>query len=203
VSELAPPSPHRRLRADAQRSITAILDAATRVLGQRPDASIEDIAKAAGISRQTVYAHFPSRDALLSALLDRVTEQVLAAIDAADLDSGPADLALVRFMEIGWQAFDADPFLLHLSEPPKTPQQERDRHEPLLHRLEQLIHRGQHDGAFDPNLPVTWILSATLALGHAAGEEVRAERMTSAQAIDMLRHGIPRLFRAENPPNKP
>jgi AcrR family transcriptional regulator len=40
---------------DAERSISAILDAASRVLGERPDASVEDIAKAAGISRQTVY----------------------------------------------------------------------------------------------------------------------------------------------------
>ncbi|MBS2966358.1 TetR/AcrR family transcriptional regulator [Actinocrinis puniceicyclus] len=198
MSELASSPPPRRLRADAQRSITAILDAATRVLGQRPDASMEDIAKAAGISRQTVYAHFPSRDALLGVLFDRVTEQVLAAIDAADLDSGPADQALVRFLEIGWQAFDADPFLLHLAEPPLTPQQERARHEPLLYRLEQLVRRGQRSGAFDPDLPVAWILSATLALGHTAGEEVRAGRMTSAQAIDVLRRGIPRLFRAEN-----
>lgn len=56
----------RRRRADAERSNAAILDAAAGVLAQRPQASIEEIAKAAGISRQTVYAHFPAREVLLS-----------------------------------------------------------------------------------------------------------------------------------------
>jgi AcrR family transcriptional regulator len=32
------------------------------VLSAQPEASVEDIARAAGVSRQTVYAHFPSRE---------------------------------------------------------------------------------------------------------------------------------------------
>ncbi|MGR6999045.1 helix-turn-helix domain-containing protein [Yinghuangia aomiensis] len=59
--------PPRRRRADAQRSIDAILDAARRLLGDRLDVGMEDIAAAAGVTRQTVYAHFPSRDAPCSA----------------------------------------------------------------------------------------------------------------------------------------
>ena len=110
----------RGRRADAERSVVAILGAAGRVLGERPDASMDDIAKAAGISRQTVYAHFPSRDTLLNALLAQVTERVLDAIDAADLGTGPAADALVRFLEISWQALETHPFLLHLTSPPKT-----------------------------------------------------------------------------------
>lgn len=200
VSELGSPGgARRRRRADAERSIAAILDAAGRVLGERPDASMDDIAKAAGISRQTVYSHFPSRDALLKALLARVTERVVDAIDAADLDTGPAADALVRFLEIGWQAFKGDPFLLHLASPPKSPEQERDQHEPILGPLEQLIRRGQRAGEFDPKLPVSWLLSATIGLGHAAGEEVRAGRMTPDEAIATLRHSIPRLFTADEP----
>lgn len=184
----------RRRRADAERSVAAILDAAGRVLGERPDASMGDIAKAAGISRQTVYAHFPSRDALLNALLAGVTARVVDAIDAADLDTGPAAAALVRFLEISWQAFEADPFLLHLASPPKSPEQELDQHQPILGPLEQLIRRGQRAGEFDSQLPVNWLLSATIALGHAAGEEVRAGRMTTDESLAALRGSIPRLF---------
>jgi AcrR family transcriptional regulator len=193
VSDISLPKARRR-RADARRSITAILDAASQILGLRPEASMEDIARAAGISRQTVYKHFPSREALLNALLERVTQRVTEAIDAADLETGPAAQALVRFLETGWQAFEDDPFLLHLSGPPLDPEGERDRHQPILQRLEQVVRRGQRSGEFDPDLPVTWILSSFLALGHAAGEEVRAGRMTSAQAISVLRRSIPRLF---------
>jgi AcrR family transcriptional regulator len=200
MSKLEPVGHARRpRRADAQRSIAAILASAGRVLGDRPDASMEEIAKAAGISRQTVYSHFPSRDALVNALLAQVTERVVAAIAAADLDTGPAAEALLRFLEIGWQAFEGDPFLLHLSSPPKSPDQELDQHEPIIGPLEQLIRRGQRAGEFDPNLPVSWLLAATIGLGHAAGEEVRAGRMKPDAAIDTLRRTIPRLFIADEP----
>lgn len=200
MSKLAAPGEaQRRRRADAERNVLAILDAAGRVLGERPDASMDDIAKAAGTSRQTVYAHFPSRDALLAALLAQVTERVLDAIDAADIDTGPAADALVRFLEISWRAFDGNPFLLHLTSQSKSPEEELDQHAPVLGPLEELIRRGQRTGEFDPTLPVTWLLSATIGLGHAAGEEVRAGRMTPEQAIATLRRGIPRLFSAAEP----
>jgi AcrR family transcriptional regulator len=81
--------PPRRRRADARRSIDAILNAARTVLGERPDASMEDIATTAGLTRQTVYAHFPSRDALIAALLHAAGAETLAAIDAAHLDAAP------------------------------------------------------------------------------------------------------------------
>ena len=49
----------RRRRSDAQRSIDAIVSGARTLLGRRPDASMEEVATAAGLTRQTVYAHFP------------------------------------------------------------------------------------------------------------------------------------------------
>ncbi|WP_194923509.1 TetR/AcrR family transcriptional regulator [Catenulispora pinisilvae] len=188
------PSPRRR-RADAIHNTQAILDAASAVLAERPEAGLAVIAETAGISRKTLYAHFASRDILINALIERASARVVAAIDAADLDIGPADAALVRLLEAGWSSLDADPFLLHLATPPVSPDQDRDRHAPILERLRSVVERGRRAGDIAADLSTDWILAAVLALGHAAGEEVRAGRMTSGEAVETLRVSIPRLVR--------
>jgi serine phosphatase RsbU (regulator of sigma subunit) len=54
-------------REDARRNRERILKAAGRLLAQSLSASLEDIAAAAGVSRSTIYRHFPSRDGLVAA----------------------------------------------------------------------------------------------------------------------------------------
>ncbi|MEU0246207.1 TetR family transcriptional regulator [Streptomyces sp. NPDC006235] len=179
--------PRRRRRADAERSRTAILDAAVRLLRQRPDAGMEAIAMAAGVTRQTVYAHFSSRDELLAATVDRITADAVAAMDAAALDDGPATAALLRFLDASWQAFeDNAPLLLAAADATPT-ESDRTRHEPVADRLARLIERGQRTGEFAPGLSPHWLVTVTVALGHAAGDEVGAGRMTSTEAQAALR----------------
>lgn len=202
VSQPEPSQPRRR-RSDAVHNAEAILDAASRVLAERPEAGLAEVAKAAGISRQTLYAHYTSREALIRALIERATSRVLAAIDAADLDSGRADQALVRLLEIGWASFEADPFLLTMSEPAVSAQEDRDRHQPILERVVELIVRGQREGDIDPDLPVNWVLASVFALGNAAGEEVRGGRMSAEEAVAALRTGVPRLIRPARRPRSP
>jgi serine phosphatase RsbU (regulator of sigma subunit) len=54
-------------REDARRNRERIVNAAGRVLAQSPSAPLEDIAAAAGLSRTTIYRHFPDRDSLIAA----------------------------------------------------------------------------------------------------------------------------------------
>jgi AcrR family transcriptional regulator len=58
-----------RRRADAERSIAAILDAGLACFGTNPDVTMTAVARAAGVGRVTLYAHFPSRQALLEAVM--------------------------------------------------------------------------------------------------------------------------------------
>lgn len=191
MSEIGP----RRRRADAERSITAILDAAVRVLGVRPDASMEDVAAAAGVRRQTVYAHFPSRDALLSSVLERATAETLAAIDAAGLDDGPATDALLRLLDVTWALFARTPHLLHpAAAPPMTAAESHALHSPVFERLDRLVRRGQDAGEFDRELSRPWLLTTLMALGHAAGDEVGSGRMTTDEALAALRTSVLRVF---------
>ena len=70
-----------RRRADAERNEAAILDAAVELLGREPTASMAAVADAAGVTRQTVYAHFPSRGLLLRVAVARATDDALVAGD--------------------------------------------------------------------------------------------------------------------------
>ncbi|WP_406385014.1 TetR/AcrR family transcriptional regulator [Streptomyces sp. NBC_01618] len=174
-------TPPRRRRADARRSIHAILNAARVVLGERPDASMEDIAAAAGVTRQTVYAHFPSRDALVVALIEAAAAEYLAALDAADLDTAPPADALARLLDVGWRFLDRYPLLLNATAA-RIPRPDSDPHDVVPPRLERLIQRGQHAGDFDPSPPAAWLSAAVLGLHHTAAAQVAIGRLTTQEA---------------------
>ena len=80
------------MRADAARNRSKLLVAATRAFEQHgPEASLEDIAKSAGVGIGTLYRHFPTREALLEAVFrDRIDglsalgDELLRAPDAFD-----------------------------------------------------------------------------------------------------------------------
>ena len=193
----AQPQARRRRRADAEQSVTAILQAAVQVLNADPGASVEDIARAAGVSRQTVYAHFPSREALLDAVVERATAEAVAAFESAGLDEAPPAEALIRLLDAGWQAGARYPFLWHL--PSVSAGQDLDRHGPVVDRLQDIIRRGQESGDFDRGTSPGWLVTAALALGRAAEDEVKAGQMTIEEATTAVHHSFLRLFGLDDP----
>jgi AcrR family transcriptional regulator len=181
------PTPSRNRRADARRSRAAILAAAVELLDTDPDASVDAIATAAGVSRQTVYAHFPSRDRLLAAVLDHLTEETVAAMDATDPGSGPAAEALLRLLDAGDRAAGRHPALLpKLGALPVTPQDDQARHAPVAELLERVIRRGQEAGEFDAGMPAKWLVTVTIRLAHAASEETAAGRLSKEESRQAL-----------------
>ena len=63
----------------------AILETAERLLEERPlhEISVDDLARGAGISRPTFYFYFPSKEAVLLTLLDRMVEEARGRIGEA------------------------------------------------------------------------------------------------------------------------
>jgi AcrR family transcriptional regulator len=74
------PSTDRKPRADAQRNRERLLEVAKGAFTQSgADASLEDIAKQAGVGPGTLYRHFPTREALLEAVYRSEMEKLAAA----------------------------------------------------------------------------------------------------------------------------
>src|SRR6266545_4929009 len=85
-------------RADAERSIAAILDAGLVCFSRNADASVAEVARAAGVGRVTVYGHFPSREELVDAVLAHALAKANAILDQVAIDDGPASDALSRLV---------------------------------------------------------------------------------------------------------
>ena len=82
----------RDRRVDARRNLTGIVVAAAKLLSERPRASMQDVAAAAGVHRATVHRHFAVRDDLLLAVRDHVWELCLDDMRtvAGELHDDPA-----------------------------------------------------------------------------------------------------------------
>ncbi|MGH8826391.1 MAG: TetR/AcrR family transcriptional regulator, partial [Jiangellaceae bacterium] len=124
-------TPTRR-RADAKRNAAAILAAATRCLSENPDASMEQIARAAGVTRATLYAHIDSREALIEEVVGRAVEETAATVDRLDLDAGPAGDALARLIGSAWQQLAGFHNVFLAADRALEPHRMRARHDAVI-----------------------------------------------------------------------
>nr|PZN26658.1 MAG: hypothetical protein DIU78_07115 [Pseudomonadota bacterium] len=63
----------KQLRSDARRNRDQLLAAAVEAFARDPAASLEGIARAAGVGIGTLYRHYPTRDALIEAVFRTAT----------------------------------------------------------------------------------------------------------------------------------
>jgi len=87
------------MRADAQRNRQRLVEAAREVFREQGyDASLDEVAKRAGVGAGTLYRHFPSRDVLMDAILQSWVDRVNDAADKVLVHEGaPRDLLLAWF----------------------------------------------------------------------------------------------------------
>jgi AcrR family transcriptional regulator len=88
----------RRPRADAVRNRERVLEAAKAVFSAGgPDASLEAVARRAGVGIGTLYRHFPTREALFEAVYRREVEQLGELSEALKSEPDPVE-ALRRWL---------------------------------------------------------------------------------------------------------
>ena len=175
------PAPKRR-RADADRSVAAILDAALEALASDPDSSMSEIARRAGVVRATIYVHFPTRESLLDAVMDYAVGQVTDAMRGAEPQRGEPVEALERVLRATWRQLAQFHGLLALNTARLSAEELRRRHRPMLDELEPLIERGQKQGDFRGDLPISWLLAVTRSIVHTASHEIRGGRLPESEA---------------------
>jgi TetR/AcrR family transcriptional repressor of mexCD-oprJ operon len=190
----------RQRRADAERSIEAILDATLACAPAGGTFNMAAIARTAGVSRVTLYTHFPTREALVRAALDRGVALADEVLSRSSLDEGPAPAALTRLLRSSWQILDRHRNVFAVATTTLPPAQLRAYHEPVLGRVERLVVRGQADGDFRTDLPRDWLVATIYGLMHLAAEQLGAGRIAADRAGEMVATTILSLLATERRP---
>ena len=138
------PAPLRRPRKDAAANRAGILQAAATTLALDPSASIDQIARAAGLSRRALYGHFDDRQALLTELTAAGAQRFNAI--ASSLDEPHPPLALARLTAALWTEAAHVQVAAALALDESHLEQTATALAPLRRALVDVVRAGQDDG---------------------------------------------------------
>jgi TetR/AcrR family transcriptional regulator, mexCD-oprJ operon repressor len=175
----------RARRADARLNIARLLDAAVEEFARDREASMQAVARRAGVARATLYAHFPNRDSLIAAVTERAIAEATEMIAGAAPAEGDPREALARVVASAWRTLGRYHALVEINARLARARL-RAIHEPVLGQLRPLLERGQDSGAFNRELPTDWALTVVLELIHAASREVTDGRLSEEAAEGAL-----------------
>ncbi len=162
-----------------------VLRTAAELLTRRATASMDDIARAAGISRATLHRHFPGREALVRALGAMGVAQMLERLDAARIEQGDPVEAVRRLIA---EAVPVSGFLAFLyGENQLDESAEINAGWARIDaRVGALFRRGQEQGVFRYDLTPSWLGEALYALIAASGWAVQDGTMAPRDAGRMV-----------------
>lgn len=140
----------RAPRRDAVENRAGILSAARATLALDPYASIDVIARSAGLSRRTLYGHFDDREALIRELISSGAQRFNAI--AASIDDADSRLALARLAALLWQEAAHVQLAAALALDEAHLEHTATALAPLRRTVAGLVRRGQDDGSFRTDL---------------------------------------------------
>jgi TetR/AcrR family transcriptional repressor of mexCD-oprJ operon len=140
-----------------------VLRTAAALLTRKSTATMDEVAKAAGISRATLHRHFAGRDALVRALESLGIAECEAALDAARLDEGPAGDGVRRLVREVESAAGLLAFLYTENQLFEGEEQNAGWAR-IDDRITALFRRGQRSGEFRIDLTPAWLTEALFGL---------------------------------------
>jgi TetR/AcrR family transcriptional regulator, mexCD-oprJ operon repressor len=179
------PGSGRQRRADAMRSMDAIVDAVLGAVASGERLSMAAIARSAGVSRVTLYSHFPTLEAAVGAAVERALSEARAATSDLDVNGAPP-VVLADLVASHWKSLARFRALYARAAELLNPRELRALHDPLFGTVGDLIRRGQRSGDFRADLPADWLIASTYALMHQAADEVAAGRLSRRQVPAVL-----------------
>ncbi len=163
-----------------------LLEAATRALLADPAASLADVARAAGISRTSLHARYPTRVSLLTALAHEAIslvekEYVEAGLDAAEPVETVLHRLVARLVPLGPRV----EFLLR----ERSLDAELEvcaRYEALDEPITTLVERAQARGELDPAVPAWWVTASLQGLLFRMWQAVAEGRVAPLEAPGLV-----------------
>ena len=147
----------RAPRRDAVENRAGILSAARSALSLDPHASIDAIARSAGLSRRTLYGHFVDREALVRELISSGAQRFNAI--AESIDDTDSRIALARLAALLWNEAAHVQVAAALALDETHVEHTAEALAPLRRTVAALARRGQEDGSFRTDLaPATLTL---------------------------------------------
>lgn len=193
MPERAATPPGRAMRADARRNRDRIVAAAgTAVARHGAEASLEEIARHAGVGSATLHRHFPSRQALLEAVFrDRVEALCARARElAAEPDPGAALISWLRAVGAHAVSNRGLGASLMRGTPDGDPTLGETCHTMIVSAGDALLVRARDARAVRPGVTVTQLLALVSAIALATEQEpdgpAEADRLL-ALVIDGVR----------------
>lgn len=183
------------LRRNSRSNRARILATARQELGRNPDVTLEELARAAGVVRRTLFGHFPGRAALLEALAEEASEAIRSVVSAGANSTEPAERALAHFVLSVWPVGDRYRMLVALARKDLGRERVAEILAPARDEAMAILERGQRDGVFHTHLPPA-VLSAgleamTVALLEAVNTGALDDDGTRVAVAMLIAAGVP------------
>ncbi|OPG02460.1 TetR family transcriptional regulator [Streptomyces sp. GKU 895] len=168
----APATPARPMRADARRNYERLLtEARTAFAAHGAEASLEDVARRAGVGIGTLYRHFPNRNALLSAVFEDAVADLLARSRELLADPNPCTALVTWLREIVTHAGEYRGLARQLMSVTSDDGSALARcSDPIREAGGALLRRAQEAGAVREDVAIADLLQLTHAIALAAEE---------------------------------
>jgi AcrR family transcriptional regulator len=174
-------------RADARQNRERLLAVAAEALLESPDASLNSIAKRAGVGAGTLYRHFPNREALVFAVYRDEVEKVSARAPELIAAHPPVE-ALRIWFELLSERVRAKHGLGEALNSPEAEQAIAESYAPVTAAITELLAAGEAAGELKPGLDPADVLLLMSFLWRTADDE--AGRAQAARTLDLVLAGL-------------